>query len=98
MDRGHVLPKPEGSRDFKPFRRGSEGPSGQILMPQRGAPLSPRRSLFCLTIALLSLAPTLAFADELRFPTLTGRVVDEAGVLTTATRDAITQSLAEHER
>ncbi len=39
-----------------------------------------------------------AFAAEPSFPPLTGRVVDEAGILSTAMRDALTALLAQHEQ
>jgi uncharacterized protein len=48
-------------------------------------------ALFCL---LFSAA---AFA-ALSFPPLTGRVVDEAGILSPATRDQLTEILAQHEQ
>lgn len=40
------------------------------------------------------LAATLAAAAALNFPALSGRVVDEAGILDAATREALTQKLA----
>ncbi|HEV7477371.1 MAG TPA: TPM domain-containing protein, partial [Burkholderiales bacterium] len=44
-------------------------------------------------LALLSLVPALA----LDFPVLSGRVVDDAGILDAGTRAALTQKLAEFE-
>jgi uncharacterized protein len=52
-------------------------------------------------VAALLLPLLLAFAvaaAEPRFPALTGRVVDEAGLLSPATRERLTERLAEHER
>ncbi|HXZ01635.1 MAG TPA: TPM domain-containing protein [Stellaceae bacterium] len=39
-----------------------------------------------------------ALAAEPSFPPLAGRVVDEAGILSASTRDALTQLLAQHEQ
>ena len=50
-----------------------------------------------LLILLLILA-TPALASEPKFPTLTGRVVDEAGVLDSRTVGELTLMLADHER
>jgi uncharacterized protein len=46
----------------------------------------------------LLLLGVVAVAAELRFPALTGRVVDQAGILSAATKARIEQALAEHER
>lgn len=50
-----------------------------------------RRSL--IAVAVLC-AATAALAQSLSFPALTGRVVDDAGILTTGQRDALTRKLA----
>src|SRR5713226_4507138 len=47
---------------------------------------------------VLSLLSGAALAYEPRFPPLTGRVVDDAGILTDSTRAALTDMLAQHER
>ena len=63
------------------------------LMPMRLA------RLFCgLLTALLLLAIGGANAAEPNFPALTGRVVDEAGILSPQTRDILTSMLAIHEQ
>jgi uncharacterized protein len=49
----------------------------------------------CITVSVLAGA---AFAAEPRFPPLTGRVVDEAGILSVATREKLTGMLAAHEQ
>jgi uncharacterized protein len=49
-----------------------------------------------LTFLLLILASP-AFAATPKFPTLTGRVVDDAGILSLTTRNELTGMLAEHE-
>jgi uncharacterized protein len=54
-------------------------------------------TLLCLLL-LLSLLSGAAFADEPRFPPLTGRVVDDAGILAESTRAALIGMLAQHER
>jgi uncharacterized protein len=48
-------------------------------------------------LALVLLLAALASAFALDFPALSGRVVDEAGVLDAATRSALTQKLADFE-
>jgi len=49
-----------------------------------------------LLLLLILASPTLASAPK--FPTLTGRVVDDAGVLSTSTQSQLTDMLATHER
>ena len=60
-------------------------------------PRAPQRrgllALLALALIFLSLVPALA----LDFPTLTGRVVDEAGILDAATRANLTQKLTDLE-
>ena len=48
-------------------------------------------------LCLLIFAPS-TLAAEPKFPTLTGRVVDDAGVLSAATQSQLTDMLAAHER
>src|SRR5208282_252589 len=55
------------------------------------------RSGWALLVLLLILASP-ALATEPKFPPLTGRVVDDAGVLNFQTRHKLTLMLAEHER
>src|ERR1700719_3809325 len=55
------------------------------------------RAASTLLIVLLIFA-TPALASELKFPPLTGRVVDEAGVLDSRTVGELTLMLADHER
>src|SRR5258708_13347513 len=47
---------------------------------------------------LLSLLSGAALAYEPKFPPLTGRVVDDAGILTRSTGAALTDMLEQHER
>jgi uncharacterized protein len=52
-----------------------------------------------LGVALLLLAiASAAWAAEPNYPALTGRVVDEAGVLSASTRSGLAEMLAQHER
>lgn len=51
-----------------------------------------------LSAAMLLLAAAGAHAAEPAFPALTGRVVDEAGILSPQTRDMLTSMLANHEQ
>jgi uncharacterized protein len=62
---------------------------------RRGIPLS--RIVGVVLILLLALVST-ARAAEPSFPALTGRVVDEAGVLSASTKSGLTQMLADFER
>jgi uncharacterized protein len=55
------------------------------------------RAVSALLILLLILA-SAAFAAEPKFPALTGRVVDDAGVLSASTQSELTDMLAAHER
>jgi len=54
------------------------------------------RIVACVSVCLL-LGLVVAHA-ALSFPALTGRVVDDAGILSSSTRDSLTSLLAEHER
>jgi uncharacterized protein len=55
-------------------------------------------SRFCVvSLAALALAFAASYA-ALSFPALTGRVVDDAGILSPSTRDTLTTLLAEHEK
>jgi uncharacterized protein len=49
-------------------------------------------------LLLLLILASPAFASEPKFPPLTGRVVDDAGVLSAATQAQLTDMLAAHER
>jgi uncharacterized protein len=55
-----------------------------------------RARCIALTFLLLIFASP-ALAAEPKFPTLTGRVVDDAGILSLTTRNELTDMLAEHE-
>jgi uncharacterized protein len=55
------------------------------------------RAVSALLILLLILGSS-AFAAEPKFPALTGRVVDDAGVLSASTQSELTDMLAAHER
>jgi uncharacterized protein len=55
------------------------------------------RARWALLILLLILASP-AFAGDPKFPPLTGRVVDDAGVLSASTQSELTAMLAAHER
>ena len=58
---------------------------------------APIVRLCVVTIAALTLALAASYA-ALSFPALTGRVVDDAGILSPTTRDTLTTLLAEHEQ
>jgi uncharacterized protein len=59
--------------------------------------VTPLRASAAALLALLLLT-LAAHAAEPRFPALTGRVVDEAGLLAPATRERLTERLAAHEQ
>jgi uncharacterized protein len=58
---------------------------------------SPRTFGAAALVLLLTIVG-LARAAEPNFPALTGRVVDEAGVLSASTKSGLTEMLAQHER
>src|SRR5208337_459914 len=83
MGRSDRLPRYESPRDFHDHRASPAGTSGQILMRIRSAWADRgTRAGWALLILLLILARP-ALASEPKFPPLTGRVVDDAGVLDT---------------
>jgi uncharacterized protein len=57
----------------------------------------PRRAPAALALMFVLIAAR-AFAADLKFPALTGRVVDGAGILTSTTIGTLDQMLAQHER
>ena len=59
--------------------------------------VTSKRSQWLLLAVLLILASP-ALASEPKFPPLTGRVVDDAGVLSASTKSQLTDMLAAHER
>src|SRR5271157_6041117 len=59
---------------------------------------SGTRARWVLLIFLLLILASPALASEPKFPPLTGRVVDDAAVLSADTRGELTDMLAEHER
>ncbi len=65
--------------------------------PEEHHRIDGTRAGWALLILLLILASP-ALAAEPKFPALTGRVVDDAGVLSASTQSELTGMLAEHER
>jgi uncharacterized protein len=65
-----------------------------MLTLSERAPVPVALGLALLLLALVSVAR----AAEPNYPALTGRVVDEAGVLSASTRSGLTEMLAQHER
>jgi uncharacterized protein len=59
---------------------------------------APRLAHALLFFAALAMLAGAALAGDLVFPQLTGRVVDEAGILDAATRSHLTDQLAQHEQ
>lgn len=51
-----------------------------------------------IVFSVILASATFAAAATPKFPTLTGRVVDDAGVLSASTQSSLTEMLAEHER
>src|SRR5216684_3127568 len=86
------------------FPAGATGAAGQVLMrPRRatevwGAQTFRRALIVTLFFTGFALGARSARAAEPTYPALTGRVVDEAGILTDSTRAALTDMLAQHER
>jgi len=58
---------------------------------------APISRLFVVVVAALALTLAASYA-ALNFPALTGRVVDDAGILSPSTRETLTTLLAEHEK
>jgi len=58
----------------------------------------PRTFTFALFAALMALFMAVGAQAAFTFPPLTGRVVDDAGILSPATKDRLAALLAEHER
>src|SRR4051794_20870522 len=87
MDRLHPLPGRQGEGEFHHLRRVPGRAQGQVLI----------RSLLaaCLWVGLAAL-PAVAAGPQ--FPPLTGRVVDDAGVLSPAAQGQLTAELAAHEQ
>jgi len=72
--------------------------------PEQG-PSGPRRrthkrlvEVALATVLLLLTLVTTVHAAEPNYPALTGRVVDDAGVLSASTKSGLTEMLAQHER
>ena len=59
--------------------------------------MNPTRAQQLSLILLLAILASPALAAEPKFPPLTGRVVDDAGVLSDATKNDLTDMLAAHE-
>jgi uncharacterized protein len=58
----------------------------------------PRTATFAFFAALIALFVTIGAQAALSFPPLTGRVVDDAGILSADTQQRLTALLAEHEQ
>ena len=58
----------------------------------------PRRLASCALVLLLVLIGARSFSAELKFPPLTGRVVDDADILSASTKSELDAMLAQHER
>ena len=71
-----------------------QGPSGPR---RRTHEVSPKQIIIAFVFVLLAIAGA-AGAAEPNYPALTGRVVDEAGVLSASTRSGLVEMLAQHER
>src|SRR5271163_3498280 len=98
MDSGVALSRYESSRNLHHLGTGAAGTAGQILMlPRR--PTMTGRSHIVWTVLLLGfvLRAGVAFSADLKFPPLTGRVVDDAGILSPSTISELDEMLAQHE-
>jgi uncharacterized protein len=85
-------------------RQVQQAPQVKVLMrPRRategwGAHTFRRALIVTLFFTGFAIGARSARAAEPTYPALTGRVVDEAGILTDSTRAALTDMLAQHER
>jgi len=88
------LPLPVGEREYAEFVAPiSARHQAPVIFSEHARPPSARTLLAALFAFLVLLAPAFA----LDFPQLTGRVVDQAGVLDAATASALTGKLADLE-
>lgn len=67
-------------------------------MRRAGSRVEPVMRVLCGALALVVLGAAAAFAGEPQFPPLTGRVVDDAGIISDATQRQLDSMLAAHER
>src|SRR5579863_5100521 len=89
MDRRLDVSRYEGARNVYDFRAGAAGSAGQVLM---------RRGASAALAAIFILIGAYAFAADLKFPALTGRIVDDADILSASTKSELDAMLAQHER
>jgi len=90
------LSRHESSRDVHNQRSSQAGADGKILM--RHATIGERAQASWLMLAMFMLLASTGFAAEPKFPELTGRVVDDAGILDASTTSQLTDMLAHHEQ
>lgn len=67
------------------------------MIVRMSAPVRHLFALACFVLVFVAWGPEGTAAAELRFPQLTGRIVDEAGLLTPAERQSLTETLKAHE-
>src|SRR5271169_286167 len=102
MDRRLDVPGSETAGDLHHFGTSPTGAAGQVLMLPRGATMKRTARLRWSALIILLMLPAGAFlmlpasvrAADLKFPPLTGRVVDDAGVLSASTIGELDQMLA----
>jgi len=92
-----LFPSPNGERSTLVFERRVRDQISEIPDTRR-VTQSRYTSRFALLILLLLILTRSARASEPKFPPLTGRVVDDAGVLSASTQNQLTDMLAAHER
>jgi len=85
-----ALPDAKVKETFTIAEQTKQVAPGQILMRTRWA------ILLLIFVAVIAASPALA--AEPKFPALSGRVVDDANVLTSSTQTELTDMLAAHER
>src|ERR1700730_10388354 len=98
MDGRVALSRSQDSRDLHHLRASPTSSPGQILMrPLRAISKRSMRALSWMLPLILMLVVT-AHAVGPNFPPLTGRVVDDAGILSPSTIENLTGLLAQHEQ
>jgi len=91
------FPSPNGERSTLVFERRVRDQISEIPDTRRVTQLR-YTSRFALLILLLLILASPALAAAPKFPTLTGRVVDDAGILNASTQSQLTDMQAAHER
>src|ERR1039457_6772926 len=102
MGRFVHVSRSQSPRNFHHLGASSAGAPGQVLMRTRLRDARVSRlggvAIGALALSFLLFCAGTVLGAEPKYPQLSGRVVDDAGVLTASTKSQLTDMLAEHER